>query len=368
VSGVMLSGVLALDCGVARAQIDDALALQIEAVSRLKDTDLDTNPALKGAVLKILDRARGQPEFVQLVRDFKLKDRSADLLAYATSHPAEAAGVDAVRWLLESGDTVTLESGMKQPRAAEALLAVLANATDRRAVPFLLKALSSEGRSGADRKQAVRGLARTQEGAEALVEAARSGKLPQDVTLLATSELQQVRWPAVRAAAAQVLPPLQTGSSEALPPLAELIKRPGDAGRGGQVFHRETVGCLGCHQIQGEGVDFGPNLSEIGSKLGKDALLESILDPSAGISFGYEAWEVDLNNDEELFGLIVSETADEISLKAQTGIVRRVRKAVVRKRTQQKLSIMPTGLQQTMSVQDLVDLVEYLTHLKKPEN
>jgi len=127
------------------------------------------------------------------------------------------------------------------------------------------------------------------------------------------------------------------------------------------------VGCVKCHQVNGEGIDFGPNLSEIGTKLGKDALYEAILDPSAGISFGFEAWQIELKNGTEAYGLIVSDTTEEIAVKSQGSIVTRYKKADVTKREQQKLSIMPAGLQQAMSTQDLVDLVEYLSTLKKAE-
>ena len=108
-------------------------------------------------------------------------------------------------------------------------------------------------------------------------------------------------------------------------------------------------------------------MSEIGSKLGKDALYESILDPSAGISFGFEAWQVELNDGEEAYGLLVSETADELAIKDLNGIVSRYKKSAVHDRRQMKLSLMPAGLQQSMTAQDLVDLIEYLASLKKPD-
>ena len=57
--------------------------------------------------------------------------------------------------------------------------------------------------------------------------------------------------------------------------------------------------------------------------------------------------------------------ADELAVKTQGGIVIRYKKSDIAKREQQKLSIMPAGLQQTMSTRDLVDLVEYLSSLKK---
>ena len=142
------------------------------------------------------------------------------------------------------------------------------------------------------------------------------------------------------------------------------MNRKGDAVAGERVFNSPTVGCANCHRINGQGTDFGPDLSEIGTKLGKDALYESILDPSAGISFGYEAWQLELKDGENAYGLLVSETEAELALKTIGGIVTHYKKSEILKREKQKLSIMPSGLQQGMSRQELVDLVEYLTTLK----
>jgi putative heme-binding domain-containing protein len=112
-------------------------------------------------------------------------------------------------------------------------------------------------------------------------------------------------------------------------------------------------------------VDFGPNLSEIGTKLGKDALYDAILNPSAGISFGFEAWTIGFKDGNEAYGLITSETADELFIKTVAGIVTRYKKSDVASRTQQKLSVMPAGLEQAISQEDLINLIEYLSSLKK---
>ena len=127
------------------------------------------------------------------------------------------------------------------------------------------------------------------------------------------------------------------------------------------MFRKESVPCIKSHQLNGEGAEVAPNLSEIGTKLGKDALYEAILDPSAGISFGFEAWSIELNNGEEAFGLITSETNDEITLKNQTGVITKYKKSDLARRQKMTTSIMPTGLQLAMSTQDLVDLVEFLS-------
>ena len=63
--------------------------------------------------------------------------------------------------------------------------------------------------------------------------------------------------------------------------------------------------------------------------------------------------------------LIVSETVDELAIKNNTGVVTRYKKADIKARQQMKLSIMPAGLVQAMSPDDLVDLIEYLGSLKK---
>ena len=62
---------------------------------------------------------------------------------------------------------------------------------------------------------------------------------------------------------------------------------------------------------------------------------------------------------------IKGETADELAIKNNAGVVTRYKKADIKLRQQMKLSIMPAGLVQAMSPDDLVDLIEYLGSLKK---
>ena len=114
-----------------------------------------------------------------------------------------------------------------------------------------------------------------------------------------------------------------------------------------------------------QGIDVGPALTEIGSKLPKEELYAAILDPSAGVSFGYEAWLVTMKDGNVAFGIIESETPEEISVKGPTGVVTRHPKANVKSRMQQTVSLMPPGLHLTMNETELVDLIEYLASLKK---
>jgi putative heme-binding domain-containing protein len=341
--------------------------LAIEALSRLQSVNLDQNPKLKETVLTVLEKTRGTADFVRLVRQFSLTGQEYGLLDAAIQNSANDAGAEAARLLLAAKNRACLANVLQgtNSSAAVKVAQALGNSGEKGAVEFLLPLVAHAKGDPALRKQAVRSLAQTPDGAAALLGLARDEKLADELKFIASSELNGVRWPQLKAEAAKILPLPPGRDAEPLPPVTELLKRKGDAASGANVFARASVGCANCHQVNGQGIDLGPNLSEIGSKLGKDALYEAILDPSAGISFGYEAWQLTLKSGDEAYGVLVSDTADEVAVKAVGGIVTRYRKSDIASREQMKLSIMPAGLQQAMTTQELVDLVEYLSSLTK---
>ena len=142
-----------------------------------------------------------------------------------------------------------------------------------------------------------------------------------------------------------------------------LAARSGDAALGRAVFQRT---CVACHVVGPSGTDFGPPLTEIGDKLPKSGLLLAILDPSAGIGFGYEGYTIRLKDGQQLIGMISSETDSELTVKLIGGILRRVPKINVVERRRMDSSLMPLGLERGMAEADLVNLVEYLASLRRP--
>jgi putative heme-binding domain-containing protein len=352
--------------GLSAREIDDKTRVALEALDRLKGVDLEANASLKTAVLRILEKTRGEPEFVGLVRAFKLGGEDEALADYAARNPGNAAAIDALRYLLESNRVGSIEKRLGGADAdAAATAKVLGMTGDGRMVPLLLPLVTGATRSLPVRRAAAGSLARVIDGSKALLAVAAGKKLPDDLNFVVGAELRNSRWPEIRKAAEPLFPPPATKGNVKLPPVQELIKMSGDAVRGAVIFRRQDVGCINCHQINGEGVDFGPKLSEIGTKLGKDALCESILDPSSGIAFGYEAWNLQLKNGDEVFGLISSETEDDLVVKIPGGVLAKYKKSDVAKREKQALSIMPAGLQENMTVTEFVDLIEYLSSLKK---
>ncbi|MDA1274748.1 MAG: c-type cytochrome [Verrucomicrobia bacterium] len=364
---ILLLAALLASFGVFAQTLDsERIALAIEALSRLNKAQIAANPKLTAALDRVLEATRGTPQFVELVRKFEVAGKSEALIETAVLAADASVGADALRIVLDAGELDRIRGTILGTNISHAIKIVeaLGNLGEKRTLELIFPIVEDTFRALALRKRAVSALTRTQEGASALLQIAKTDRLSADLKLIAAQELHQARWPEIKREAEIVLPAPQARDDQPLPPIAELAKRSGDPAKGAEIFSRPEVGCINCHQVHGNGIDFGPKLSEIGTKLGKDALYEAIINPSAGISFDYEAWEITLKNGDEAFGLIISETADEVTVKAQAGVRTRYKKADIESRRKMSASIMPSGLQQTLSVEDFVSLVEYLASLK----
>ena len=83
------------------------------------------------------------------------------------------------------------------------------------------------------------------------------------------------------------------------------------------------------------------------------------------ISFGYEGWTIKTRDGQQLIGMIASETDDEVVMRLIGGIQRRVPKSTIAERKRMDTSLMPQGLERAMNEADLVNLVEYLSTLRR---
>ena len=142
------------------------------------------------------------------------------------------------------------------------------------------------------------------------------------------------------------------------------MARKGNVARGKEIF-ATTGTCATCHIVNGQGKEVGPNLSEIGDKLSRQAFFQSILFPSAAISHNYESYAVQTADGEVVTGLLVSRTADAVSIKSSDSIIRTFKTDAIDAFAMQEISLMPADLQKVMSADDLVDVVAYLVTLKK---
>jgi putative membrane-bound dehydrogenase-like protein len=339
-----------------------------EALKRLGGNfDINRDPKTQSALRAILDDVRGTSQFVDLVSRFRVQTRYPELLEIAQKNADGQLGLEAMQALLKTSEGPELiERGLVSgdiPTAVATATAV-GNAANAATTPILLRAISDVSRHIEVRKAAARALAKTPDGAKELLKALEAKSIPTEVGAGAAFALNASTVPEVRAAAAKLFPPPPSRDSKPLPAIAELVKARGSAERGQKLFI-STATCAKCHTVGKEGKDVGPALSEIGDKLSRQAMFESILYPSAGIAHNYETYAVRLQDGSIVTGLLVSRTPEAISIKGDDALVRTFKTDEVDDVKKHDLSLMPADLQKLMTADELIDVVEYLATLKK---
>jgi putative heme-binding domain-containing protein len=214
------------------------------------------------------------------------------------------------------------------------------------------------------RAEAVRILGRSAGGLNFLLDLQEKGELPGEVKNLAAALTNSSRDPQVRARARRLLPPPAARGNAPLPPPGALLAREADAERGRKLFSLTTgPRCNSCHTI-GQGKKVGPDLATIGGKLGKQALLDSILNPSAGIAPEYYQWVLETRSQGMVIGILAEDTPERVVVRTENDEEIRLRPSEIVSRRRSRMSMMPDDLVNQMTAQELVDLLAYLTTLK----
>jgi putative heme-binding domain-containing protein len=89
------------------------------------------------------------------------------------------------------------------------------------------------------------------------------------------------------------------------------------------------------------------------------------LSPDAGISFGYEGWDIKLKNGTILRGIVASRTETDWMIKSPDGTLQSYKIKDMKSKTQMTNSLMTAGFHEVMTEQELANLTAYLTTLKK---
>jgi putative membrane-bound dehydrogenase-like protein len=144
--------------------------------------------------------------------------------------------------------------------------------------------------------------------------------------------------------------------------LAKAQQPGGNAQVGAKLFAKQ--GCINCHAVNANEPPKGPFLGGISTRYQRKDLIESILKPSAKIAQGFETQYVVTDDGLSQDGFIVRESGDEIELRNQNGVSRVIPKKSIEERGKRELSIMPTGLADRLTVDDLTAILAYLETLK----
>lgn len=207
-----------------------------------------------------------------------------------------------------------------------------------------------------EKKRSAREMARDIVGSKMLLALAAEQKFPADLydevgKIMLTSADQGVRVQASQYFRSD------NRDTYAIPSIVNL-----DANRanGKQVFDGK---CGSCHRVGASGRDIGPELSTIGKKFEKEALIDAIVNPSAGIVFGYEAWTISTRDGQSHFGFLVGDSDKAVLIKDVAGKIRTIATSDITSRQKAEKSLMPDASSLDMSDQELADVAAYLTSL-----
>lgn len=344
----------------------DRNRIVVEALMRLDDFDLKADEKLSAIVRQYVASLKDDPSQLRVIQKLKLGGFADRLVELATLWGASTNSVQALDLAVEQGNLSKLVDMLMAPNPDEKTLSIskALSLSNRRDVQEVLVKLLESDAAKSIKVDASVGMARAKARHGKLIELAKANKIPVEAKPIIGASLRGSDNEQIRAAANELFPTLKS-SQASLPPMEALVRRNGSVERG-KALYTGVATCSQCHVVGNEGKNVGPNLSEIGSKLSKDAMYVSILAPSAGISHNYESYAARTKDDEVIIGLLVSDSPESITIKDAKGIERTLPKNQIEELKKQEKSLMPENLQETMDVQGLVDLVEYLMSLKKP--
>jgi putative membrane-bound dehydrogenase-like protein len=161
---------------------------------------------------------------------------------------------------------------------------------------------------------------------------------------------------AVRAHARKVLAVDGLTRESVLGSYRPALRRSGDGAKGEKIFARV---CAGCHRLDGQGVAFGPDLASIRNR-DAGAILQEIIVPNHSIADKYEYWHLTLKNGQTAEGIIAAKTGTTLTLRQLGGQEQVIARADVKNLEASKTSAMPDGLEKSISVAEMADLLAYL--------
>ena len=340
-----------------KADAETALA----STALLDRNAIASNPEAKARLDALLKPVIGKPEFIDLVQRLNLTGFEQELVDYINAHPEAGESINAARILAANVGKTVVFLTKADAASAKKLVAALGKVSDRPSVAVLNQAFWPEKRDDV-RRSIVEALALSSEGGRAILKWNSEKKLPGVVKTTAALALSRSTDGGLRQQAAKELPLPAALGAEKFPPLADLMKLKGDATKGQAMFMQ--AGCVACHQVKGQFINFGPDLSQIGNKLSQDGLFTAVLYPSAAVEHSFGGLSVTTKEGLQAMGYVISETAEELTLKIAGGAAMPLKKSGITKREEMKDSLMPPGLAAAIGPQGLADLVSWLQTLK----
>jgi putative heme-binding domain-containing protein len=252
--------------------------------------------------------------------------------------------------------------------AIEALLSSHPEIAAQSAVDWMLASRPAESRlSQDDLSRLFRSFVNRQDGPAVLAQALAGQQIVPDAAVIGLRVTSSTGQPfpeldaALTAAGGVITGPVVLSDSE-MADMVAFVETNGDAHRGEEIFRRADLNCFKCHSIGDAGGIVGPNLVSLGATAQLDYLINSLLDPNKNVKENFHTTVIATLDGDIISGIKVRESANEI-------VVRNAEDAEVTIPADQVdeqavgTSMMPTGLTQKLTLEEMADLVAFLSAL-----
>jgi putative membrane-bound dehydrogenase-like protein len=130
----------------------------------------------------------------------------------------------------------------------------------------------------------------------------------------------------------------------------------GDRARGEHVYRRE---CMTCHRLGSVGHDVGPNLNTVRHRSAQEILVH-LFDPNREIAPQFISYSLQLRDGRVTTGIVTNDTAAGIELQRGDNVRETVARQEIEEIVSSGKSLMPEGLEQKVTQQDVADLISFL--------
>ena len=207
------------------------------------------------------------------------------------------------------------------------------------------------------RKQAVAALLSQRDRVPLLLKAIEDHQVDMPaIDVAARSRLMDDPDPALAQRAKSLFQNMASDRAKVVESYRDVLKMTGDERNGKKVF---DTNCARCHMPRSQGGRVGPDLSGVNNKT-KEELLTSILNPSYAIEPHYVHYVVTTKDGQIHDGVIAGETPGALTLRGGTENDETILRANIAEVRASSVSLMPEGLEQQMSRQEIADVIAYL--------
>jgi putative membrane-bound dehydrogenase-like protein len=310
-----------------------------------------------------------------------LPEAKKGLVEQATTLLTQAAAVaaDRNRPLPERSAAIGLLAHAPWPTAGPALLRLVAEEADPELRLASVRALAAHPRpevaqvllkawrsyTPAVRREVTEALLRQPDRILTFLDEVQAGNIkPGDLDAQRSRQLINHSRPEIREKARKLLQAsLPADRKEVLQRYRAALSLKGDIERGQAVFQKN---CATCHRVAGIGTQVGPEISDT---LGKtpETILNDILDPNAAIDSNYINYTVTTHGGKVLTGIIAAETGSSITLRRAENQTDVVLRQDIESIESTGVSLMPEGLEKTITVEEMADLLTFLKNWRYRE-